>query len=372
MKADTSDAAFMKQALRLAAKGRGFASPNPMVGAVVVRHGKVVGTGYHQQVGGPHAEVNALRDADRKARNATLYVTLEPCNHHGRTPPCTQAILNAGITRVVIGMPDPNPLVAGGGAELLRSRGVEVTTGVIDIECRRLNQAFIKHATTGLPLVTIKAAATLDGRIATRTGDARWISNERSRRFVHRLRCDLDAILVGIETAIGDDPLLTARTSAKRCRQPVRIVLDTRLRLSLASNLVRTVEQSPLWVACRKDASRDRRVALEEAGVEVLALPPGPRGIDLHELLRELGRRGVTSVLVEVGARILGAFIDEDLVDELYLFYSPKILGDPRGVPLVVGKPRLLMADALPVYDLRVRRFGDNVLLWGRFRDQIY
>jgi diaminohydroxyphosphoribosylaminopyrimidine deaminase / 5-amino-6-(5-phosphoribosylamino)uracil reductase len=372
MIADTSDAAFMKQALRLAAKGRGFTSPNPMVGAVVVRQGKVVGTGYHQQVGGPHAEVNALRDAGGKARNATLYVSLEPCNHHGRTPPCTQAILDAEIARVVIGMPDPNPLVTGGGAEFLRSRRVEVSAGVIEIECRRLNQAFIKHATTGLPLVIIKAAATLDGRIATRTGDARWISNDRSRRFVHGLRCALDAILVGIDTAISDDPLLTARTTAKRCRQPVRIVLDTRLRLPLTSNLVRTVEQSPLWVACREDAARERRAALEEAGVEVLALPPAPRGIDLHELLRELGKRNVTSLLVEGGARVLGTFLDEDLIDEFYLFYAPKILGDPRGVPLVVGEPRPQMADALPAYDLRVRRFGDDVLLCGRLREQLY
>ncbi len=215
MTTDTPHAMFMRQALRLAAKGRGFTSPNPMVGAIVVQQGEVVGQGFHQRVGGPHAEVNALRDAGDKARGATLYVTLEPCNHHGRTPPCTQSVLEAGVTQVVIGMPDPNPRVAGGGTQFLRSRGLDVFSGVLETECRGLNQAFIKHMTTGLPLVTIKAATTLDGRIATRTGDSRWISSLLSRRFVHRLRCDLDAILVGIGTALRDDPLLTARGVSK-------------------------------------------------------------------------------------------------------------------------------------------------------------
>jgi diaminohydroxyphosphoribosylaminopyrimidine deaminase / 5-amino-6-(5-phosphoribosylamino)uracil reductase len=243
---------------------------------------------------------------------------------------------------------------------------------VLETECRRLNQAFIKHVTTGLPLVIMKAAATLDGRIATRTGDARWISNDRSRRFVHQLRCDLDAILVGIETALSDDPLLTARTAARRCRQPVRVVVDSRLRLPLTSQLVRTVEQSPLWVACREDASRDKQQALQDAGVEVLTLPAGTGGVDLRQLLEELGRRTITSLLVEGGARVLGAFLDEDLVDAFHLFYAPKILGDPQGFPLVAGKPRQLMAEALPAYDLRVRRFGDDVLLSGRLRQQLY
>jgi diaminohydroxyphosphoribosylaminopyrimidine deaminase / 5-amino-6-(5-phosphoribosylamino)uracil reductase len=372
MPADSSHVFFMRQALRLAAKGCGFTSPNPMVGAVVVRQGEVIGRGYHQRVGGPHAEINALRDAGDQARGATLYVTLEPCNHQGRTPPCTQAILDAGIAQVVIGMSDPNPQVAGGGVQHLRTLGVEVTAGVIETECRRLNQAFIKHVTTGLPLVTIKAATTLDGRIATRTGDARWISNERSRRYVHRLRCDLDAILVGIGTALSDDPLLTARVTGKHCRQPVRIVLDSHLQLPLTSQLVQTVAQSPVWVASREDASPRRRQALTDAGVNVLSLPAGTSGIDLTALLRELGRRGFSSVLVEGGARVLGAFMERDLSDEFHFFYAPKILGDPQGVPLVSGSPRQRMTEAVPVYDLRVKRFGEDVLLSGRFRKELY
>jgi diaminohydroxyphosphoribosylaminopyrimidine deaminase / 5-amino-6-(5-phosphoribosylamino)uracil reductase len=372
MTTDTPHALFMRQALRLASKGRGLVSPNPMVGAIVVRREKVVGQGLHQRIGGPHAEVNALRDAGDKARGATLYVTLEPCNHHGRTPPCTQAVLEAGVNRVVIGMPDPNPQVAGGGTQFLRSHGLEVLSGVLEPECRRLNQAFIKHMTTGLPLVTIKAAATLDGRIATRNGDSRWISSQLSRRFVHRLRCDLDAILVGIGTALRDDPLLTARDIGKPCRQPVRVILDSNLRLPLTSQLVISVEHAPLWVACRRQASSQKRRALSDAGVEVLALPPGDHGVDLTALLGELGKRGINSVLVEGGGHVLGAFMEEHLADEFHFFYAPKILGDPEAVPLVSGKPRRLMDEALQIYDLRVRRSGDDVLISGRFRKELY
>ena len=372
MNVDTPHARFMRQALRLAAKGRGFVSPNPMVGAVVVQQGEVVGQGFHQRVGGSHAEVNALRDAGDKARGATLYVTLEPCHHHGRTPPCTQAVLEEGVTCVVIGMPDPNPQVAGGGTQFLRSRGLEVISGVLEPECRRLNQAFIKHMTTGLPLVTIKVATTLDGHIATRNGDSRWISSRLSRRFVHRLRCDLDAILVGIGTALRDDPLLTARDIRRPCRQPVRVILDSDLRLPLASQLVTTVEQAPLWVACRRQASSHKRRALAASGVEVLVLPDGEHGVDLTALLRELGKRGLNSLLVEGGGHVLGAFLEEHLADEFYFFYAPKILGDPVAVPLVSGKQRDLMDEALPVYDLRVRRSGDDVLISGRLRKEFY
>ena len=362
----------MRQALRLAAKGRGFVSPNPMVGSVVVQQEEVVGQGFHQRVGGPHAEINALRDAGEKARGATLYVTLEPCNHHGRTPPCTQAVLEAGVTQVIIGMLDPNPRVAGGGAQFLRSHDVQVISGVLEMECRRLNQAFIKHMTTGLPLVTLKAATTLDGRIATRTGDSRWISGGLSRRFVHRLRCDLDAILVGIGTALSDDPLLTVRGVRKPCRQPVRVILDSDLRLPLTSQLLATIEHAPVWVACREQAAQRHRQALTDAGVEVLALPPGEHGVDLNALLRELGGRGINSLLVEGGAHILGAFLEQRLADEFYFFYAPKILGDPAAVPLVRGKQRRLMDEALPIYDLRVRRSGDDVLISGRLRQELY
>jgi diaminohydroxyphosphoribosylaminopyrimidine deaminase / 5-amino-6-(5-phosphoribosylamino)uracil reductase len=367
------DETFMKQAVDLAGRGRGRTSPNPMVGAVVTRDARIVGAGYHGYVGGPHAEVNALADALGKTSDSTLYVTLEPCNHQGRTPPCTHAIVRSGISRVVIGMADPNPHVAGGGADYLRQRGIRVDMGILESECRLLNQVFIKHVKTGLPYVTLKAAATLDGRIATRTGESRWISNERSRRFVQELRFGADGILVGIGTALADDPRLTVRLRKKPSRRPpVRIVLDSRLRLPLTSHLVQTAKEIPVWVACAVNASRERESLLKAAGVDVLRLPTGDGSIDLFGLLRECGRREVTSLLVEGGGRVLGAFLDEQMADSCYFFYAPKVLGDAEAIPMVQGGPRLAMAEALPVYDLRVKRFGEDVMLSGRFHKELY
>lgn len=371
MSHEPADQFFMKEALRLAAKGRGRTSPNPMVGAVVVVRDVVVGKGYHEKVGGPHAEVNALRDAGKKAAGGTLYVTLEPCNHYGRTPPCALAVANSGITRVVVGMADPNPHVQGGGADYLLCRKITVDLGILERECRLLNQAFIKHSSTGLPLVTLKVAATLDGRIATRSGDSRWISNDRSRRFVHRLRSISDGVLVGIETALADDPQLTARLR-RPCRQPVRIVVDSRLRLSATSHLARTAREVPVWVACSEAAPQQREEELTRAGVEVLRFPAAKGRIHLSSLLRECGKRQLTSLLVEGGGRVLGDFLENRLADDFYFFYAPKILGDPEAVPMLQGWPRNSVSEALPAYDLRVRRLGDDVMLSGRLRKAIY
>ncbi len=370
---NANDRLFMRKALRLAEKGRGFTSPNPMVGALVVRGDTVVGEGCHAFAGGPHAEINALRIAGDKAFGASLYVTLEPCNHFGRTPPCTGAILESGVSRVVVGMSDPNPLVQGGGCGFLREKGLKVDAGVLERECRVLNQAFIKHVTTGLPHVTLKAAMTLDGRIAARSGESRWISNDRSRLFVHRLRCSLDAILVGVETALTDDPLLTARMGPRtRCRQPVRIVLDSMLRLSPESQLVGTTNESPVWVACAGGASSEKETRLKEAGVEVLRLPSSNRQVDLPSLLKVLGTRNITSLLVEGGSRVLGAFVEQGLADEFYFFYAPKILADPEAVPVARGEAKGSVAEAFAVHDVRVRRFRQDVMLHGRFREQLF
>jgi diaminohydroxyphosphoribosylaminopyrimidine deaminase/5-amino-6-(5-phosphoribosylamino)uracil reductase len=363
----------MKQALRLAAKGRGRTSPNPMVGAIVVIGEAVVGKGYHEHVGGPHAEVNALHDAGEKATGATLYVTLEPCNHHGRTPPCAKAVANSGIARVVVGMADPNPNVAGGGAGYLRGRGISVDMGVLEEECRRLNQAYLKHVKTGIPYVTLKVAATLDGRIATRTGDSRWISNEHSRRFVHQLRYAADGVLVGIGTALTDDPQLTARIRKKPpYRQPIRIVLDSRLRLPMTSHLTQTARDIPVWLACAEDAPRERELQLEAAGIVVLRLPAKEGCIDLRSLLETSGQRQITSLLVEGGGRVLGAFLDQRLADSCHFFYAPKILGDPKAIPMVQGGPRLSISEALPLYDTRVKRFGEDIMVSGRLRKELY
>ena len=360
----------MKRALRLAARGAGRTSPNPMVGAVVVRDGVVVGEGFHEHAGGPHAEVNALKTAGDRARGATLYVTLEPCNHQGRTPPCTEAVLNSGITRVVVGMTDPNPAVKGGGGEYLRRRGLTVQTGLLESECRLINQVFLKYIMTGLPHVTVKAAATLDGFIAASSGDSKWISNERSRRFAHRLRGAADAVLIGIGTALADDPLLTPRmgTQSAPSGQPVRIVLDTHLRCPPDSQLVRTTAEAPLWIVCGEEAPAEKARSLAEAGVEVLRMPAEAGKLALSPLMSELGNRQISSILVEGGASVLGEFIGNDLADEFHFFYAPRILGDPMGTPMVRGKPAKLISDAVKVYDMRVRRFDGDVLISGRFR----
>lgn len=366
------DQQFMRRALRLAAKGRGWTSPNPMVGAVVVQAGEIVGEGYHRAAGGPHAEVHALRAAGSRAATATLYVTLEPCNHVGRTPPCTEAVLQAGIRRVVVGMADPNPHVAGSGCERLRGAGVEVNCGLLEEDCRRLNQAFIKFVTTGIPYVVMKTAATLDGRIAARTGDARWVTNDRSRRFGHRLRHDLDAILVGIGTVLADDPMLTARLGSRKCRQPIRVVLDTLLRLPLDSRLVETARDVPVWVLCSNRADQANAQALEQAGVKVLRVDERLGRVDPQAVLAELGGRQVTGVLVEGGGRILGSFLDAALIDRGYFFFAPKILGDSDGIPMISGRRVERMNEALALHDLKTRRFGQDVLLSGRFRPELY
>jgi diaminohydroxyphosphoribosylaminopyrimidine deaminase/5-amino-6-(5-phosphoribosylamino)uracil reductase len=283
------------------------------------------------------------------------------------------AILDAGIARVFVGMNDPNPRVQGGGTQFLMGRGIPVVAGILENECRRLNQPFIKHMTTGRPYVVLKAAATLDGRMATRTGDSRWVTNERSRRFVHRLRCELDAILVGSKTALTDDPQLTARLPGKKpCRQPARIVLDSQLIMPLESALVRTVETAPLWLACSERAPKDREEALVDAGASVIRLPWSRQGVDLSCLLDELGRRQIGSLLVEGGARTMGSFIDGGLADALFFFYAPKLLGDESAVPVVAGRSLDKMASATRAFDIRVRQFDGDVMVSGRFHEQLY
>jgi diaminohydroxyphosphoribosylaminopyrimidine deaminase/5-amino-6-(5-phosphoribosylamino)uracil reductase len=344
-----------------------------MVGAVVVHEGVPVGQGWHERVGGHHAEVNALNEAGDRAKGAVLYVTLEPCNHQGRTPPCTRAVVEAGISRVVVGMADPNPHVQGGGAQFLRNCGIQVDAGVLEQDCRSLNQSFIKHALTGRPYVTLKAASTLDGRTATPAGDSRWITNERSRKFVHHLRCVKDGILIGIDTALADDPSLTARIrKVPACRQPVRIILDTLLRLPTDGQLVKTARDVPVWAACAETAPREREAALEDSGVMVLRLPAEDRHLSIPALLQELGKLHLTSLLVEGGSKIMGAFVDGGAADDFHFFYAPKILGDTMGIPMIRGRTRERMADALPVYDLRVKRFGQDVMLSGRFHQELY
>ena len=441
------DASYMKLALKLAAKGAGWVSPNPMVGAVLVQQGQVVGRGYHRRVGAPHAEVEALRRAGDAARGADLYVTLEPCNHHGRTPPCTRAILAAGVRRVIMATPDPNPRVAGQGAAFLSSHGVEVEAGALAEEARRLNEAWFKWTETVLPFVIAKAACSLDGKIATAGGESQWLTGEAARAFGHRLRHECDAILVGIDTVLADDPQLTTRLGrgrkmvggegqglfrkwplppspkpplptpygyggtgvppvhwqgrsvkdmeqpspaalSEKTRQnrrfseltenrkpktensgkdPIRVVLDSRLRIPLTARLLHLDSPAPTWVACTEGAPKDKMKALKELGAEVLVLPAAPESgrVSLPALLKLLGRQQVQSLLVEGGAEVLGAFFEAKLVDKFYFFYAPLFLGGQEAPGVLGGRGIAHLKDAKQALNLTSRKIGPDLLITG-------
>jgi diaminohydroxyphosphoribosylaminopyrimidine deaminase/5-amino-6-(5-phosphoribosylamino)uracil reductase len=359
------DTHYMKMALRLAARGSGWVSPNPMVGAVVVQAGEVVGRGWHHRYGQPHAEVMALRDAGSRSRGATLYVTLEPCNHHGQTPPCTEAILAAGVKRVVTATFDPNRAVNGGGAAYLREKGMEVELGLLAEEGRRLNEAWFTWVETGLPFVIAKAACSLDGKIATRTGDSKWLTGPAARAFGHQLRHACDAILVGIGTVLADDPQLTTRLPRRQGNDPIRVVLDSRLRTQETASILNQESSSPTWIATTPAAPRDKLESLESAGAEVLVLPEKEGRVSLKALLQELGRRRVLSLLVEGGAEVLGAFLDQRLVDKFYFFYAPKILGGKNAYPAVAGQGVASLSEAHQARDLGLRRLGPDLLVSG-------
>ncbi|MBW1720612.1 MAG: bifunctional diaminohydroxyphosphoribosylaminopyrimidine deaminase/5-amino-6-(5-phosphoribosylamino)uracil reductase RibD [Deltaproteobacteria bacterium] len=360
------DEKFMREALRQARKGLGRTSPNPAVGAVIVRGGRIVSTGYHKRAGAEHAEVVALERLGGQARKGdTLYVTLEPCNHHGRTPPCTEAILKSGIRKLVVGMTDPNPTVRGGGCDFLRERGLEVRVGVLEKECRKLNESFIKFVTTGLPFVIAKSALTLDGWTATATGHARWITNEKSRKFVHRLRDRVDGVMVGIGTVLADDPRLTTRLGNRKGKNPARIIVDTHLRIPPDARVLEDIETAPTILAVGKGVPEGRLEALRDRGVHTIICPLRQGRVDLRGLLVELGKMPVCSLLVEGGATLMGSLIRENLVDKYYIFKAPKILGGDDGVPMASGPGARRMDKAFLLRDIRIRRFGDDVLIRG-------
>ncbi len=354
-----ADEAFLREALRLAERGLGRTSPNPAVGAVVVRGGRIVGRGFHRRAGGPHAEVFALREAKQRARGATLYVTLEPCSHFGRTPPCADALIQAGIARVVIGAPDPNPQVAGRGLARLRRAGIAVETGVLVAECRALNVDFEKYITTGLPWVVLKLAATLDGRIATASGDSKWITGPEARRKVHELRNRLDAVLVGSETVIHDDPELTCRIRGGR--DPLRVVLDGRLRVKPSARVFRDrPETTRLYTL---DDASAKATRLHRRGV-VVRRGGGDRPGALTRVLRDLASAGVKSVLVEGGGTVAARALREGLVDRLMVFVAPKMIGC-EGRPMVGALGVARMKDALGLADATVESVGADWLIAG-------
>lgn len=328
------DAWHMRRALDLAEMGRGAVEPNPLVGCVIARGAEIIGEGYHRRYGGPHAEIEALALAGNRAAGATLYVTLEPCCHFGKTPPCTQAVIKAGIRRVVAAMADPFPQVAGKGVAELQAAGIEVEIGLHEAAARSLNAPYLKLLSTGRPWVIAKWAMTLDGKLATAAGDSVWISNETSRAVVHKLRGRMDAIVVAAGTAEADDPLLTARPPGPRTA--LRVVIDDRASLRLDSKLIKTVADAPVLVAAAADASPEKVAALRAARCEVLLLESADRAGRLVQLLDELGRRRLTNVLIEGGAKLFGLCFDTAQIDEVHAFIAPKIAGG-RNAPSPVG-----------------------------------
>lgn len=361
----TAGERFMRLALRLARRARGRTSPNPMVGAVLTRGGEVVGKGYHRRAGTEHAEIRAIRDAGSRAAGGTLYVNLEPCNHQGRTGPCARAIIDAGIRRVVIGMKDPNPLVNGKGIAALRRHGVEVVTGVLEQESRELNEFFICFITRRRPFVTFKAAITLDGRVAARGGDSRWVTGAAARREGHRLRGVHDAIVVGVGTVLRDNPTLTCR-DVRGGRDPVRVVVDSRLRTPVDARVVQAVSGSPAptLIVTSRGASLRRERALTAAGAEVLRVD-GEGRVAIPALVAALAARGVTSLLLEGGPTLAGSFWAAGVVDRVVAFLAPKLLADPRALPMLSGPPAEAMAAAVELAQTRVRRVGEDIMISG-------
>jgi len=356
------DEKWMKRALRLAEAGRGRTSPNPVVGAVLVKRGEVVGEGYHAKIGEAHAEIVALRQAGEKARGAVLYLNLEPCTHYGKTPPCVPQVIKAGLKRAVIGMEDPNPLVNGKGIELLRKSGLDVKLGVLGKECQRLNEAFCKYIVKREPFVVLKVAATLDGKIATRNGDSKWISGEAARRFVHRLRDQVDGVLVGIGTVLKDDPLLTARM--KEGREPYRIVLDSRLKIPEEAKVF---EHSPSEVilATTGSAPHEKIERLEKRGVRVLIVDSKEGRVDLRSCLSKLGEIGMMNLLVEGGSQVNGSFLDEGLIDKFLLFLSPRWVGDPQALGIFGGRGVSTLKEAIGLKEIKTKRIGEDIFVEG-------
>jgi diaminohydroxyphosphoribosylaminopyrimidine deaminase/5-amino-6-(5-phosphoribosylamino)uracil reductase len=357
-----NDEHWMKRVLHLAEKGRGRTSPNPMVGAVLIKNGKVVGEGYHARAGEAHAEILALRQAGKAARGSTLYLNLEPCTHYGRTPPCAPEVIRAKVKRVVIGMEDPNPLVRGRGLKSLRRAGLNVEVGILEKECRKLNEFFCKYIQKKEPFVILKVAATLDGKIATRDGESKWISGETSRRFVHRMRDQVDGVVVGIGTVLKDDPQLTVRI--KNGRDPYRIVLDSRLRIPEDA---RVIGDSPpkTIIATTEDADKDKIERLEEKGVRVLIFDSKQGRVDLKKCVDKLGEMEMMSLLVEGGSRINGSFLDEGLIDKILFFLSPKLIGDGEALGIFGGSGKATLKEAIPLDEVRLRRLGEDILIEG-------
>jgi len=360
-----TDQKWMRRALELAARARGRTSPNPMVGAVLVRDNQPVGEGFHAYAGSEHAEVAALNEAGSAAVGATLYVSLEPCCHFGRTPPCVEQILRGGVRRVVAACEDPNPAVSGKGIARLRTAGLLVDVGILAEEASRLNEAFFTHVRTGRPFVILKVAASLDGKIATRTGDSRWITGESARRRVHQLRNEVDAVLAGIGTILRDDPQLTTRLGIADQRDPIRVIVDNLARCPLRAKVVNRASTAPTILAVSQMAPQTKLESVRQEGMEVLVVENSPRRVSLERLMEALGKRGILSVMIEGGAEINASALREGIVDKVLVFLAPILIGGKSTPTAVGGEGIEALSQALRLRDMRIERFDGDILIEG-------
>ncbi|OPJ55370.1 bifunctional diaminohydroxyphosphoribosylaminopyrimidine deaminase/5-amino-6-(5-phosphoribosylamino)uracil reductase RibD [Alkalithermobacter paradoxus] len=360
------DIKYMKRALDIARLGEGHVNPNPLVGAVIVKNDKIIGEGYHEYYGGHHAEINAFKNAICDVSGATMYVTLEPCSHFGKTPPCANEIVRKGISKVVIATLDPNPLVSGNGVKVLKDNNIKVVTGVLENEARKLNEVFIKYITTNLPFCILKTAMTLDGKIATRIGDSKWITNEFSRNYVHHIRNKVSSIMVGVGTVLADNPHLTTRLDIPNPKSPIRIIVDTYAKTPLDSNVLSC--DSKTIIATTSLACDEKLNKLRNKGAQIIVTPTKDDKVDLTFLMKELGRMNIDSVLLEGGSTLNYTAINENLVDKVISFVSPKIIGGYNAKTPVGGYGKDYIKDAVKLNNIDVLRFGDDIMIEGYVR----
>jgi diaminohydroxyphosphoribosylaminopyrimidine deaminase/5-amino-6-(5-phosphoribosylamino)uracil reductase len=356
---------YIRRTLALAKKAEGLTSPNPMVGAVIIKNGQVISEGYHKKAGGPHAEIEALKKAGSKAKGSNLYVNLEPCCITGRTAPCTQAIIKSGIKKVFIGMRDPNPKVSGGGIKILKRSGIEIISGILQEECKKLNENFIKFITTKKPFVILKSAISLDGKIATRSGESQWISCSESRRTVHQLRSKVDAIMAGTGTVLKDDPILTARLGKKQVKQPIRVILDNQSLIPLTKKVFQNASsEKVIYVTSNKiPSSREKR--LGKMGVDVCILKEKNKSVSLSQLMKYLGRQEISSVLIEGGSELSASALKEGIIDKVILFVAPIIIGGKLSPSVIGGDGTARLKDAWKIKNLTVQQSGSDFLIEG-------
>ena len=356
---------MMQRALKLAEKGIGYTNPNPLVGAVIVKDGRIIGEGYHKLYGSNHAEINAFENATEDVCGATMYVTLEPCSHYGKTPPCAIAIVQKGIKKVVIGLKDPNPLVSGGGIKILQENGIEVVCGVLQEEGKKLNEIFLKYITTKTPFCIMKTAMTLDGKIATRTGDSKWVTGELSREYVHKLRQRVSGIMVGIGTIIADDPMLTTRLDNLELKDPTRIIIDSTSKIPLDAKVLNLNSKAATIIATTRKAAPEKIRKLEEKGAEVIITPVKNNGVDLNFLMKILGDKKIDSILLEGGSKINYSAIIEGIVDKVNAFIAPKIIGGDVAKTPVGGNGMEFMRDAISLNNIEIYRFENDIMIEG-------